>query len=270
MKAFLRTRSPRIFAAVKRLRWELHFLARRPLPGDNGHHVAWYLLDCLSGCIAGGPFKGMRYIDEAIGSSLCPKILGTYESELGEFIEELIGSRHDCILNVGCAEGYYAVGLALRTRDHPNLLIHAYDSDTRGRAATLRLATENGVAQRIIIGDRCDHHELNRFIGKRLLVVCDIEGAESELLDPQQATALLDSDILVEVHDGPDNDLIHQLLINRFKSTHTIRSVRARPRTLSDFPYRHILVSHRWRRLSLDEGRHFGIEWLLMRPLRPN
>lgn len=59
-----------------------------------------------------GPFAGMKYINKAHGSSLTPKIIGTYERELHPFIYEIADKQYDCIVDVGSAEGYYAVGLA--------------------------------------------------------------------------------------------------------------------------------------------------------------
>ena len=65
--------------------------------------------------VLSGPFKGMRYPLRSSGQGgLLPKLLGTYERELSPAIERLISDRPTLVVNVGAAEGYYAVGLALR------------------------------------------------------------------------------------------------------------------------------------------------------------
>src|ERR1700722_2566319 len=61
-----------------------------------------------------GPFAGMRYGSVSVGSAYIPKLLGIYERELSSFIEAACLKRPDLIVDVGAAEGYYAVGLAVR------------------------------------------------------------------------------------------------------------------------------------------------------------
>lgn len=46
-----------------------------------------------------------------------PNLVGSYESELHLQIEQLILERPQVVIDVGCAEGYYAVGLAQRLPD---------------------------------------------------------------------------------------------------------------------------------------------------------
>src|SRR5438105_426555 len=63
-----------------------------------------------------GPFRGLRYPSaSSLHSGLLPKLLGTYEAELHGPIEHLLKSRtYGAVVDVGAAEGYYAVGFALR------------------------------------------------------------------------------------------------------------------------------------------------------------
>ena len=65
--------------------------------------------------VQAGPFKGMRYPQfKAKGSTMLGKLLGTYEGELADLITSLVKQPYDAVVDVGCAEGYYAVGLALK------------------------------------------------------------------------------------------------------------------------------------------------------------
>ena len=66
-----------------------------------------------TGCsVTSGPFAGMRYIDASFGSAYIPKLLGTYEQELSNVLAGIIAKRPKAVVDVGAAEGYYAVGLA--------------------------------------------------------------------------------------------------------------------------------------------------------------
>ena len=60
-------------------------------------------------------------------SSCVPKLIGSYEEEVHPIIEEIIRRRYSIVVNIGCAEGYYAVGFALRI---PDAIVYAFDVDT--------------------------------------------------------------------------------------------------------------------------------------------
>src|SRR5262249_28724052 len=78
------------------------------------------------GRIAAGPFRGMRLDYDAMPvPAYSPKLIGTYEQELHPAIERAIDRSPSHILNVGCAEGFYAVGMAMRL---PHAMIYAADA----------------------------------------------------------------------------------------------------------------------------------------------
>src|SRR5215831_3414954 len=58
--------------------------------------------------ITAGPFKGARL--PVSWRDRGSKLLGFYEQELHPFIEAVIEWKPDVVVNVGCAEGYYAIG----------------------------------------------------------------------------------------------------------------------------------------------------------------
>jgi hypothetical protein len=62
--------------------------------------------------VLNGPFAGMQYPHfVSHGSAIWPKLLGTYESELTNAILAKKNIDYSSIVGIGCAEGYYAVGL---------------------------------------------------------------------------------------------------------------------------------------------------------------
>jgi hypothetical protein len=169
-----------------------------------------------------GPFRGMLYLDETVWGLVPPKWLGAYEIELADIIEEIVHHRYSRILNIGCAEGYYAVGLALRD---PACEIFAFDIDPICRSQSRRLASLNQLVDRVQVRGECNHGQLNNLINARTLVLSDIEGYEVVLLDPAKVPKLRDVDLLIEVHEQseflgempPD-----QLIIDRFRDSHMI------------------------------------------------
>ncbi|MFO1202903.1 MAG: hypothetical protein U1E58_09750 [Tabrizicola sp.] len=195
--------------------------------------LALTLLNRNGGVIPAGPFKGMRYSVEASEGGRAPRLLGAYEASLHPVIETVIARAYPQILDIGCAEGYYAVGVALRM---PDSLIHARDSDPRARTLCAALAQANGVADRLRIGPEVTPADFALCQAARTFILCDIEGAEAELLDPVQGPGLIEADLLVEVHEGMRPGLLAALEA-RFKPTHRITRIdRAlRPDLLPDW-----------------------------------
>lgn len=182
--------------------------------------------DRLGWRVAAGPFAGLAYVRRSHGSRLLPKLVGSYEQEIHAWIDRLVCAAPATIVNVGCAEGYYAVGFA---RAMPDSRVLAFDTAAAARARTAELAAVNGVTDRIELGGTCDAATLNRLDLAGALVVCDCEGYERELLDPAASPGLKDATILVEFHDcffpGTTN-----LVLERFAATHTVETATARPR----------------------------------------
>ncbi len=195
-----------------------HALHRRAAPSlFQGRPIA----------VLSGPFQGMRYLDEIVWGSITPKWLGSYECELHDTIEEIVGEQYSTIIDIGCAEGYYAVGLAFRI---PSARIFAYDTDFLSRRQAARLARGNGVQSRVRVKKFCTASEITRLHSGRTLVFCDIEGFERDVLDPVACPALQTTDILVEVHEEKWVPTTEDLLVERFSPTHSIQTIRATDR----------------------------------------
>lgn len=203
--------------------------------------------------ILGGPFAGMQYIADPAEGSVYPKLAGTYESELAGVIETIAATPYDVVVDIGCAEGYYAVGLALRL---PRAIIHAYDVDERARAACAELARRNGVADRVRIHSAFVPHD---FGAARLLVVCDCEGCELQVLEPGTFSR---ADLLVELHDFVDPSITRTVL-NRFRDTHEITLIDTQPRDA-----RNVAALKRLRpadrAFAVDERRPATMQWAWM------
>lgn len=211
--------------------------------------------------IHGGPFAGMEYLGQAAEGALIPRLLGTYESELHPHLERFLAEGVDCVVDVGCAEGYYAVGLARRL---PRAVVYAYDISPHARQACAALAQRNGVADRVVVRETFRPHDFETFAGRRALVVMDVEGAEAELLRPDLSPALAGMRLIVETHDPRGLGLLEDLR-GRFEATHEVLRVDQAPKTF-DMPDWLRSLPHLDQLLAVWEWRGIPTPWLVMRP----
>jgi len=183
-----------------------------------------------------GPFAGMLYGHTAHGSQLLPKVVGSYEAEIAAIVRRATLCRYRLVLDIGAAEGYYAVGFA---RALPDACIKAYEIDRAAREDCRRLALLNGVADRVELNSGCSAETLASLDVSLwgALIICDAEGAEAEILQPQMVGDLSGADILVETHDFLVPG-VTDTLIERFTLSHDITRVVSVPR--SPDPYRHL------------------------------
>jgi len=219
--------------------------------------------------VISGPFKGMAYIRNSCGSALWPKLLGTYELELHPVLLEILRTDYRTIIDVGCAEGYYAVGLARGKAASPDVAVLGFDTDPESIRHCSQLLALNDVGNtvRLSLGE----FEPIHLSGDRILLVCDIEGAERILLDPIRYPDLIRCDILVEVHDEPGARECRDLLQHRFKASHSIQEIAFRERSVRDLPKElGFSVSRRVALAILSEGRCRGLHWFFMKNLGPD
>jgi hypothetical protein len=215
-----------------------------------------------------GPFEGMSYVGSTSEGGIAPKLLGVYETVLHDFFLGAPTRGYDAVLNVGCAEGYYAVGCA---RLLPLAAVLAWDIDAAAREKCSDLARRNGVEGRIDIRKRFEtghldavRAELSSRLGHdpRGLLVMDCEGAEFDLLNPKAADFGW-VDIVVEIHPGQGRG--SRTLIDRFRDTHVIEERQART-VVPDLPPWLENLGHLDQLLAVWEWRAIPTPWLIMRP----
>ena len=84
-----------------------------------------------------GPFEGVDFLPRSTHGCHVSKLVGCYEQPLQPFIEEAIRAAYPVVLNIGCAEGYYAVGMAGRM---PDTRVDAFDIDPAAKRGVADLA----------------------------------------------------------------------------------------------------------------------------------
>ncbi len=230
-----------------------------------------------SGLVVGaGPFKGLHYVHDTVCGGYIPKLLGTYERELHETIYAASQMSFERIVNIGAADGYYAVGLA---RLMPDVQVIVFELEEKGRKLVQMMAEHNGVSERLEIYGACDPSGLAKILAVpgKTLVICDVEGYEDILMDPVACPELKKAHVLVELHDCK-NAGVSDRLRDRFVATHEITRIWQQARTATEYPLhtayaRSIAAEHLAE--AIDEGRpvragQTPMSWYWMLPKATN
>lgn len=206
--------------------WRASVLAldyRRQLVDD-------YVRDCCGLTVRAGPFAGMKYVEGAAGSLYSPKILGSYEQELHPYIRALPGYRR--LVNVGCGEGYYAVGAKVMV---PGIEVLAFDIDPDAIAKCRALAAANGVERGLHLEAQCTPDRLAGLAAPGTLVLLDVEGAEVDLLGGLPPERAAQCDFLVETHTVAAGVSLGAV-VAALAGTHDITVVDQQPRDWKPYP----------------------------------
>ena len=212
--------------------------------------------------VEAGPFAGMRLRGPLAAVDAAPaKLLGSYELEIGHVFAAAAADRVTTFVDVGCADGYYAVGMAFAS---PTTHTYAFDIAKSAQRVCRALAEQNGVADRVHIGARCDADALRRLPLDGSLVLVDIEGAEVDFLDAEVVAYCRRATIVVEVHEDvvPNAE---EVLTARFESTHVVERVAQAPREPTSTGRLASLTGEEVA-LALSEHRDSRQGWVVFRP----
>ncbi len=113
----------------------------------------------------------MRYPGkQAFCSAFHPKILGSYELEISKAVAYASSQPYSAIVDIGCAEGYYAVGLGIRT----GAAVFAFDTNLEALNSCREMGRINGVE--INTGGFCDKSMLLKMdLGSRALIFATVK-----------------------------------------------------------------------------------------------
>ncbi|MGA7435720.1 MAG: hypothetical protein WBW44_08895 [Solirubrobacterales bacterium] len=206
-----------------------------------------------------GAFEGMVYPLNVTGhvNYLSSKLIGTYEPEVTEFIRQHL-SESDLFVDLGSAEGFFCVGVA---RQAP-LKVIGYEMNKYERDFASAIAKLNDVT--IELRGEADAKELNGLPEGRLLLLCDIEGVEEDLLDPELVPRLKESLMVVESHEQFRPNVV-KVLTERFEATHHVEHVMAKQASPAGYP-----EVEGWDEEAADmvvfDGHHDGDSWMTFVP----
>jgi hypothetical protein len=259
LKTFVKARMPRMAAAYRAV---AAAGSRMPLrKQDTRRFVNAFIREKTNSVVQGGPFAGMRLIEGASwgDGDIAPKLLGVYEQELHDVFAKAALRRYGAIVDVGSAEGFYAVGLA---RMFPGIIVYAFDTDPAALEMTKRAAEANRVDDQITLRGFCDPRALESLAQTDgpLLIVSDCEGYEMTLFGSGDVHALRVSDILIECHDFIVPNCTERLT-EKLRSTHSVTVIRAAGRNPNAFEFlSEISDWDRWK--AVCEGRPCRMSWL--------
>jgi hypothetical protein len=216
--------------------------------------------------VQGGPFAGMRYPAYAVprGEMIVPQLVGAYESELHAAMAAVLADGFEQIVDIGVSDGYYAVGLA---RGLPEARVIGYEINPFPAKVCRALAEENGVSGRLELRGECTVEELRSLPELRTFVLCDCEGGEDVLMDPDRVPLLRTSHLVVELHEFAAPG-IEERIRERFADTHEIDVVHSGPRYTADYPQLRATprTSYMDHALGVAEFRPVPMKWAIMRP----
>jgi len=212
--------------------------------------------------VQAGPFAGLTYPDDRLADIDAPsaKLLGTYEQEIAWVFERALTSNVTAFIDIGCADGYYAVGMA-----HASAAIttYAYDLASSARDLCAATATASEAMPRVRIGKRFTVDLLASMPTDGALVLCDIEGAEVDLFDARAAAGLARSVVVVEVHETRRPGA-GRYLREVFSRTHDAVSVAQAPRR--EIPIQLGGWSEQDQTRAMSESRDPSLHWLVLTP----
>jgi hypothetical protein len=216
--------------------------------------------DQFGDVVQAGPFRGMRYPDWAMTQvdAYSPKVLGSFERELHDAVEGVIAAVPRTVVNIGAAEGYYAVGMALRL---PTARVVAFEPRPSQAEQLQVIAAFNETRIECVVAP-CTHELLEGVLDAGAVVLCDCDGCEDPLLDTGAVPALNLCDVIVETHDLWDPGTTERLEA-RFGPTHDIERIETTPRFVRNFPQTGFmpLVTQQ---LAITEFREGPQSWLVM------
>jgi hypothetical protein len=206
-----------------------------------------------------GPFAGMIYLTAKSDWVDCAMLLGVYERELSAIVRAVLSGGYKRFIEVGSAQGFYAVGVALK--GPKDIKVIAFESNELAREEAARKAAVNGLAaDKISWRGYCDTQTLGRLdLTAHDLLWIDIDGGERFLLSAESVPHLMSCDILVETHDFMDAG-ITDLLRGRFSPTHDIEELIWSPVKSEELPLPHATPIH-----ALCVNGRPAQRWLMMR-----
>jgi len=180
--------------------------------------------------ISRGPFEGLEFPQEAVGHTnyLAAKLAGSYEPPVVSFLAGQAPSS-EVFVDLGSGDGVFLTGVG---RLNPEIRLIGYEVNRYERRLASMIADRNEVE--LELRSTADQQEIDSLPEGRLLLLCDLEGLEEDLLDPVSAGSLRGATMVVEAHSQFRPDVV-SVLTSRFEKTHEIEYIPVSPADPGDF-----------------------------------
>lgn len=171
--------------------------------------------------VRAGPFAGMQLSQSIITADYLPKMVGAYERELHQLIHTIVHQQsHTRILDIGCGDGFYAVGLALCL---PDATVEAFDHNQQARQWCANTAQLNH-ANRVQVRETFDGAALADCPAHQTLIWCQRTEDAGTLLDPARFPSLATCDLMIELNHTNHPEMF-EILHERFAASHRIQRI---------------------------------------------
>lgn len=216
--------------------------------------------------VQSGIFKNLRYPKiYSYGSVIFPKLMGIYEKQLHKPINELKKNNYETVINIGAAEGYYAIGMALY---FPKSKVVAIDQNIDALNFLKEMSITNKTQDRVKIINGDAKIFLEKIDpNQSYLVVCDCEGCEYDIFSEKNIENLKRSDLIIEMHYSEEySKFIKQKnsFLEKFKKYHDHEIVKHEDTRLEDLKdLENITIKHA-KKLA-NEVRAKNAEWIIFK-----
>ena len=165
--------------------------------------ISLELFKMLNGTVKYGPFKGLRLTHNPWWGQLDlgSQCLGLYEKEILKFIENIEDGQFTNFIDIGAADGYYAVGILSTGKIQRSI---CFEKTDKGREAIFTNWKNNGAIGQLVVKAKANFESIATLTEhdlERSLILIDIEGGEFELLNNDTIHKFRYSKILLEIHN---------------------------------------------------------------------
>jgi|694.fasta_scaffold04366_16 hypothetical protein len=219
-----------------------------------------------------GHFVKMRLPKTSFWNSIDhPSILlGLYEREVLDVIVDLcINKNKNLFINIGAADGYFAVGLLKNSFVDKSI---CYELTKEGRDSIKLNCELNHIdnSKIIIRGKACPgfHIDLPDDLTSAIILI-DIEGFEFELLTQDALRSIMDAIIIIELHPHMNLNGEAELLnlIKRAEKLYNVNFISPGFRNPHEFSeLNNFSDNDKW--LLCSEGRAVRMDWMVLSPLQ--
>lgn len=217
----------------ERLKWRSETIRQRQ------ERIALEVYDLCDGTVRYGPFKGLKIEKDAYWGrlDLGGQCLGFYEKEILDFIAGIDSGEFSTFIDVGAADGYYAVGVIVSGKIG-NVI--CFEQSESGREAIGRNWLRNGSPGSLKVLGEANIDSISALSSESLknaLVMIDIEGFEFQLLTDSVLGSFACCTLVIEIHNWvADFDRQYSDLLRRVDKYFTISFIDRVDRSTVDIP----------------------------------
>lgn len=226
------------------------------------------VFDKCNSTVQRGLFKGLKLGPNPWwgGLDLGSQCLGYYEQEILELISELPDESTKIFIDIGAADGYYAVGMLLSKKAEKCI---CFETSALGQAAIRDAWILNGAPGELEIYGLASQTallSLPELENRKTLVLIDIEGGEFDLLTEAVINKLADSIVIIEVHEWETDFLTnYEALIYRLRKKFNLFTIpRINKKVVDDANLRDFTDDNR--QLLVSERRPSNMRFLFLTP----